>query len=256
MIFRPCIDIHNGKVKQIIGSTLTDEGNFAKENFVSEKDAAEYALLYKKYGLTGGHVIMLNAKDSEYRKATEEMALEALRVYPGGLMAGGGIDPGNAETFLDAGASHVIVTSYVFSHGCVNMERLLELVGAVGADRIVLDLSCKRIGDAYRVMTDRWQKETDVTVDGQLFEELGKYCDGFLVHAVDSEGKASGIDEELVRLLSLSEHPVCYAGGISSVSDIRKLGEAGDHRVDFTVGSKLDIFGGNLSIEEIMECIR
>ncbi|MCR5474309.1 MAG: phosphoribosylformimino-5-aminoimidazole carboxamide ribotide isomerase [Lachnospiraceae bacterium] len=256
MIFRPCIDIHNGKVKQIVGSSLRDEGDFAKENFVSDKSAASYAGLYKRYGLTGGHVIMLNGRDSEYRKATEDMAYEALGAYPGGLMAGGGIGDDNAASFLDAGASHVIVTSYVFSGGVINMDNLSALVRAVGSGRIVLDLSCKRTDEGYMVTTDRWQKMTRVKVDANLFDRLGKYCDGFLVHAVDAEGKASGIDEELTGILAGADRPVCYAGGISSLDDIARIKKAGKGRVDFTVGSKLDIFGGNLSIEEIIECTR
>ena len=256
MKFRPCIDIHNGKVKQIVGSTLRDEGDSAQENFVSEYGAEHYALLYRQYDLPGGHVIMLNSKDSEYRKATEEQALSAFRAYPGGLMAGGGITPGNAKLFIDAGASHVIVTSYVFSGGVINMDALKEMAGSVGAKQLVLDLSCKRIGDGWRVVTDRWQNVTEVSVGPGLFKDLAPYCDGFLVHAVDTEGKAAGIDEDLIKELAQTDHPICYAGGISSVADIIRIKDAGAGRVDFTVGSKLDIFGGSISIEEIIGCIR
>ena len=256
MNFRPCIDIHNGRVKQIVGSTLRDDGDYAQENFVSEYDAGHFAQIYKQYDLPGGHVIMLNSRDSEYRKATEEQALRALRAYPGGLMAGGGIDPANAKRCLDAGASHVIVTSYVFSGGIINMDALKEMAGAAGAEHLVLDLSCKRTGDGYRVVTDRWQSVTEVPVRRGLFDELAPYCDGFLVHAVDTEGKAAGIDEDLIKLLAEVDHPVCYAGGISSVADIIKIKDAGSGSVDFTVGSKLDIFGGSISIEEIIGCIR
>ena len=256
MRFRPCIDIHNGKVKQIVGSTLRDEGNLATENFVSDKEASYYAGLYKDYGLTGGHVIMLNGEGSSYREVTKAQALDALRVYPGGLMAGGGINCDNAAEFLSAGASHVIVTSYVFSDGAVNMDNLHRLVDTLGKDRLVLDLSCKKADGAYRVATDRWQKITDVEVNEKLFEDLGRYCDEFLVHAVDSEGRSSGIDGELVRILAKADRPVCYAGGISCIEDIMKLEEYGCQRVDFTVGSRLDIFGGNLSMEEIIKCTR
>lgn len=256
MRFRPCIDIHNGKVKQIVGSSLRDENDRATENFVSDRGADHYAGLYRSYDLTGGHVIMLNGAGSVYRRATEEAALSALAAFPGGLMAGGGIDPDNASLFLDAGASHVIVTSYVFSNGNIDMDRLRAMTDAAGRGRMILDLSCRRMKDGYRVATDRWQKISDTVVDEELFDRLGKYCDGFLVHAVDVEGKAAGVDEELIRLLSKSQLPVCYAGGISSVSDIKKIAEAGEGRVDFTVGSKLDIFGGHLSIEEIIECTR
>ena len=256
MKFRPCIDIHNGKVKQIVGSTLRDEGDRAAENFVAEKNAAYYARLYKEYGLTGGHVIMLNHADSEYYRATKQQALEALAAYPQGLMAGGGIDPENASEFIDAGASHVIVTSYVFSNGIINRDNLERMSRAVGRDHLVLDLSCRFMGGTYLVSTDRWQHITDVTVDRELFDDLGRYCDAFLVHAVDSEGLGAGIDERLVSILAESPLPVCYAGGVSSTDDILRLREMGHGRVDFTVGSKLDIFGGSLSIEEIARCIR
>ena len=254
--FRPCIDIHNGKVKQIVGSTLRDAGDYAKENFVSENDAAYFAKLYKKHGLYGGHVIMLNPAGSEYYEATKAQAISALKAYPQGLMAGGGINADNAQYFIDAGASHVVVTSYVFKDGRIDEDNLAKLVEAVGDARLVLDLSCKVIDGKYRVVTDRWQKVTDVIVDEKLFEKLGRSCDEFLVHAVDTEGKSAGIDDRLINILALSVKPVCYAGGISSIEDIIKLKEAGRGRVDFTVGSALDIFGGKLRLEDVIECTR
>ena len=256
MRFRPCIDIHNGKVKQIVGSTLRDAGDYAKENFVSEKDAEYFAKLYKKHGLDGGHVIMLNPAGSEYYEATKAQALSALEAYPGGLMAGGGINDVNAKEFIEAGASHVIVTSFVFRDGRIDEDNLDKIVSAVGAKRLVLDLSCRLIDGKYLVVTDRWQKVTDVVVDESLFDRLGRSCDEFLVHAVDTEGKSAGIDERLINILAGSEKPVCYAGGISSVEDIMKLREAGRGRVDFTVGSALEIFGGKLRLEDVIECIR
>ena len=256
MRFRPCIDIHNGKVKQIVGSTLRDAGDYAKENFVSENDAAYFAKLYKKHGLYGGHVIMLNPAGSEYYEATKAQAISALKAYPQGLMAGGGINADNAQYFIDAGASHVVVTSYVFKDGRIDEDNLAKLVEAVGDARLVLDLSCKVIDGKYRVVTDRWQKVTDVIVDEKLFEKLGRSCDEFLVHAVDTEGKSAGIDDRLINILALSVKPVCYAGGISSIEDIIKLKEAGRGRVDFTVGSALDIFGGKLRLEDVIECTR
>ena len=70
MEFRPCIDIHNGKIKQIVGSSLRDEGNQAEENFVSEQDGAFYANFYKKDNIKGGHIILLNSKESEYYEKT------------------------------------------------------------------------------------------------------------------------------------------------------------------------------------------
>ena len=117
MKFRPCIDIHNGKVKQIVGGSLTDVQDQASENFVSEQDASFYAELYKKAGIKGGHVILLNGHDSPYYESTKEQALLALHTYSGGLQIGGGVNPENAGEYLDAGASHVIVTSYVFKDG-------------------------------------------------------------------------------------------------------------------------------------------
>lgn len=256
MEFRPCIDIHNGAVKQIVGSTLNDKSGEAHENFVSEKSAAYYAGLYKAFGLSGGHVIILNRKGSEYYEASRQQALQALAEYPNGLMVGGGINDENAKEYIEAGASHVIVTSFVFSNGRIDEDNLKKLVNAVGAHKVVLDMSCKNIGGTYRVATDRWQKIADETVDADLFDRLSGFCDEFLVHAVDSEGLAGGIDEALVGILADAPKPCCYAGGISSYDDILRLREAGCGRVNFTVGSRLDIFGGDLSIEEIIKCTR
>ena len=256
MEFRPCIDIHNGKVKQIVGSSLRDEGNAAEENFVSDKDSEFFAKMYKDLGLAGGHVINLNGKTSEYHGASKDQVIKALKAFPGGLMAGGGIGADNAKEYIDAGASHVIVTSYVFSDGKINMDNLNRLVGAIGAKRLVLDLSCKKVAGKYLVVTDRWQKITDETVNESLFCILGKYCDEFLVHAVDAEGRSAGIDEELIDILTASPKSICYAGGISSYDDIFKLKDTGKGIVNFTVGSKLDIFGGDLNMEEIIRCIR
>ncbi|MCR5302154.1 MAG: phosphoribosylformimino-5-aminoimidazole carboxamide ribotide isomerase [Lachnospiraceae bacterium] len=256
MIFRPCIDIHNGKVKQIVGSTLRDDNDRATENFVSDRDASWYAQLYKSYRLGGGHVINLNSKESSFYEQSKAQVISALNEFPGGLMAGGGINADNAREYIDAGASHVIVTSFVFSGGRVCMDNLRALTESVGARRIVLDLSCKKAGGTYLVATDRWQSLTDVRVNTDTFEELGKYCDGFLVHAVDAEGRSAGIDTELIGILATCDKDICYAGGISSYDDIDRLKEAGGGRVDFTVGSRLDIFGGDLGIQEIIECTR
>ena len=256
MRFRPCIDIHNGKVKQIVGSTLRDATDTARENFVSEKGAAYYAKLYQSLGLTGGHVIMLNPASSEYYEAVRSQAMEALGAFRGGLMAGGGINPDNAKEFLDAGASHVIVTSYVFKDGRINRDNLDRLTRAVGVKRIVLDLSCRLCEDGYHVVTDRWQNTAHELVNEELFEDLGRSCDEFLVHAVDSEGRSAGIDEKLTGILAKAGKPVCYAGGISSCEDIMRLKEIGCGRVDFTVGSSLDIFGGSLKLEDVIACTR
>lgn len=256
MRFRPCIDIHNGKVKQIVGSTLRDEGDRATENFVAQNDAAYYARLYKDYDLTGGHVIILNGAQSEYFEASRQQALDALKAFPQGMMFGGGVNAGNAKDYIDAGASHVIVTSYVFSDGVVNMDNLESLTDAVGREHIVLDVSCGYVDGSYHVLTNRWQTISDETVEEKLFKRLSLYADEFLVHAVDSEGRSSGIDERLVTILSDVDAKVCYAGGVSSCDDIRRIRDKGKGKVDFTVGSRLEIFGGNLSIEEIIECTR
>ena len=84
MRFRPCIDIHNGKVKQIVGGSLQDTGNQAAVNFASEQEADYYARLYKEDGLSGGHVILLNPPTSSYYMETKKQACKALCAYPGG----------------------------------------------------------------------------------------------------------------------------------------------------------------------------
>ena len=250
MKFRPCIDIHNGKVKQIVGGSLQDTGNQAKENFVSGQDAAFYAELYKNAGLKGGHVILLNGKDSEYYEATREQAMLALADYPGGLQIGGGVCPENADDYLKAGASHVIVTSYVFKDGQLSWENLRRMEDTVGKEHLVLDLSCRKKDDQYFIVTDRWQKFTDVPVSLEVMEELGGHCDEFLVHAVDVEGKANGIETELADLLSnYTQRPVTYAGGVGSMEDLELLRKHGKGRLDVTVGSALDLFGGTIPFE-------
>lgn len=252
MEFRPCIDIHNGKVKQIVGGSLTDEGNQAKENFVAEQNAAFYAKLYRDAGIKGGHIILLNAADSEYYAETKEQALSALQTYPGGLQVGGGITPENAEEFLKAGASHVIVTSYVFKDGIIHYDRLEQLVASVGKEQLVLDVSCKKVGENYLVVTDRWQKVTREVVDTELLNRLSDYCDEFLIHAVDVEGKANGIEKELVTLLgNWGKCPITYAGGIHSYEDLRLIKNLGKNQLNFTIGSALDLFGGNLKWDEV-----
>ncbi len=247
--FRPCIDIHNGVVKQIVGSSLTDSG--AKENFVSKVGAEFYAELYKKYSLTGGHIILLNQSGTDYYDADMQEAKKALTAYPDALQIGGGVNAENAKWFIDNGASHVVVTSYVFKDGKINFENLNKLITAVGKEKLVLDLSCKRYEDGYYIVTDRWTKKTDTKLDSDTLTMLSQYCDELLVHAVDVEGKCEGIDENLVSLLSKAEIPVTYAGGIRSLSDIEILAKAGEGRVDFTVGSALDIFGGKLAFTDV-----
>lgn len=252
MKFRPCIDIHNGKVKQIVGGSLQDEGNSAAENFVSEQDAAFFAKLYRDKNLKGGHIILLNAASSEYFEATKRQAMQALNVYPGGLQIGGGIQPGNALEYLEAGASHVIVTSYVFSQGKLHKERLQEILKTVGKEHLVLDLSCRKKDDAYYIVTDRWQKYTDVRLEEKTICELSAFCDEFLIHAVDVEGKAAGIEEELVELMGRScPIPATYAGGVHNYEDLEKIRVLGKEKIDVTIGSALDLFGGNISFEKV-----
>ncbi len=254
MEFRPCIDIHNGAVKQIVGSSLKDDGDIAAENYVSAYDAAFYAKKYREDGFRGGHVIMLNARDSSYFAETEKQALSALAAYPEGLQIGGGITDQNAGRYLDAGASHVIVTSFVFRQGRIDREALQRISAVTGKEHLVLDLSCKKRGDRYFVMTDRWQTFTEEPVTQELLTELSTYCDEFLVHAVDVEGKASGMETELLRLLAKwNGIPITYAGGITSLSDLEILDETGAHRIHATVGSALDLFGGSLPYEKIRE---
>lgn len=253
MRFRPCIDIHNGAVKQIVGGSLSDQGDRAVNNFISEQDAAFYAAKYKKDGLTGGHIILLNARDSAYYAADVEQAEKALREYPGGLQIGGGMDETNAGRFLDAGASHIIVTSYVFRDGMIDMNRLKALTRKIGKKHLVLDLSCRFVTDDYYIVTDRWQKVTKERLNRQTLEHLAAYCDEFLVHAVDVEGKASGVEKEVVR--RLGEYfvlPATYAGGVHSNEDIQWIRKKGRERIDFTVGSALDLFGGDIPYESLI----
>lgn len=297
MQFRPCIDIHNGKVKQIVGGSLSDAGNRASENFVSEQDAAFYARLYRESGIKGGHIIMLNKAGTPEYEADMRQGEMALCEYPKGLQIGGGINADNAGHFIEMGASHVIVTSYVFKDGKIDFERLEKLVDAVGREHLVLDLSCRRkayevsdvgnpikdmeqgsdkasiaesflspgrqLGQSagestngsgrYFIVTDRWQKFTDEPLSEELLEKLSSYADEFLVHAVDVEGKASGVERELVALLAKCVSiPITYAGGVGSYEDIEVIREIGKGRVNVTIGSALDLFGGNLKYEKVL----
>lgn len=256
MEFRPCIDIHNGCVKQIVGGSLKDRNDEAVENYVSAQDAAFYARLYREYQITNGHIILLNPVTSSYYEETKRQAFCALRAYPGGLQAGGGITTENAGEFLDAGASHVIVTSYVFRDGQIQYDHLKKLVRKTGRQHLVLDLSVRKKEDRYYIVTDRWQKYTRVELTEQVLDELAGYCDEFLVHAVDVEGKAGGIETDVAELLgNWGRQPVTYAGGVHSLEDLRTLKKLGKDRVHVTIGSALDLFGGNVKFEEVLrEC--
>jgi phosphoribosylformimino-5-aminoimidazole carboxamide ribotide isomerase len=238
-MFRPCIDLHEGRVKQIVGGTLGDDLAQLRTHFVSERSAAWYAELYKSDGLKGGHVIMLGP-------GNDEAAREALRAYPGGLHIGGGINLDNAPGWLEAGASHVIVTSWVFRDGRLDAERLRSLMHKIGKQRLVLDLSCRKRGADYFVVTDRWQKFTELTLSRATLEQLAGSCDEFLIHAADVEGLCRGIDSELVaRLAEWTPIPTTYAGGAKSLADLEEVTRVGKCRIDLTIGSALDIFGGS-----------
>jgi phosphoribosylformimino-5-aminoimidazole carboxamide ribotide isomerase len=237
-MFRPCIDLHEGKVKQIVGGSWSEDSANIRTNFVSERPSAWYAELYRRDQLRGGHVIMLGA-------GNEEAALSALRAYPGGLQIGGGIRPDNASRYLQSGASHVIVTSYVFREGRLDWDRLRELVRGVGRERLVLDLSCRLRDGNYVVMTDRWQHYTEFLLSAKSLQQLAEYCSEFLVHAVDVEGLCRGVDLNLVKQLAdWTTLPVTYAGGARSLADLEAVTKTGHGRVDLTIGSALDIFGG------------
>ncbi|KAG1666166.1 hypothetical protein FOA52_011578 [Chlamydomonas sp. UWO 241] len=252
--FRPCIDIHKGKVKQIVGSSLKDlsgdssaDGAALKTNFESDKPSSHFSEMYARDGLKGGHVIMLGADD-----ASRATALLALRSYPGGLHMGGGITTANAMKYLDAGASHVIVTSYVFRDGALDEGRLADLVKLVGKERLVLDLSCRSRDGTYYVVTDRWQRFSDLALSEATLATLAQSCDEFLVHGVDVEGMQLGIDDKLVELLGKwSPIPVTYAGGARTLEDLERVNSCGAGRVDITVGSALDIFGGKLPYTDV-----
>lgn len=248
--FCPCIDLHDGKVKQIVGGTLnTDRGEKElRTNFVSIHDAAFYAEMYRRDALCGGHVIKLG-------QGNEEAALSALKAYPGGLQIGGGINNENAAKYLEAGAQKVIVTSFVFSQGVFHEENMSKLIAAAGKENIVLDLSCRRDADGRcMVVTDRWKNFTAMELCRKTMEDLAAYCSEFLVHAVDVEGKCSGIDQELLSMLAEdSPLPCVYAGGISSFDDIRAIENAGRGKIAYTIGSALDIFGGHMPYGEVVK---
>lgn len=254
MKFRPCIDIHNGSVKQIVGGSLKDEADQAKENFVSELSADFYADLYKRSGLKGGHIIILNPEGSTYYEADVAQAKKALEAYRGGLQIGGGINTANATRFLDMGASQVIVTSFVFKNGQINMDNLKALYREVGKDRLVLDLSCRKKDGDYYIVTDRWQSFTDVKVCDETLDMLSEYCSEYLIHAVDVEGKAKGIEKELATMLGKwGKLPMTYAGGVGSFEDLRNLKQLSNNKLDVTIGSALDIFGGSMDYDEVIK---
>ena len=242
--FRPCIDLHEGRVKQIVGSSLSDSGAGLKTNFETDRSPAWFAELYKKDGIKGGHVIMLGKGNIEAAKA-------ALTAYPGGLQVGGGITADNAREYIDAGASHVIVTSWIFPEGKLDRERLERLSKTVGKEHLVLDLSCKRVCFAddgrprWKIATNRWQTLIDIEITAETLNDLSTYCDEFLIHAADVEGKQQGMDDELIMFLAKhSPIPCTYAGGARTLADLEHCKQISNGKIDLTIGSALDLFGG------------
>ena len=243
MKFRPCIDLHDGKVKQIVGETLASN---VIENFVSQHDSAYYAELFKNDGLTGGHVIMLGGGNSE-------AAVQALKQYPGGLQIGGGINTDNAAYYLEQGASHIIVTSYIFKDGMLNENHLANIAAEVGKERLVIDLSCKERDGKWYVVTNQWKQFSDFEVNAENIAYLEQHCDEFLIHAVDVEGKQRGIQQSLVQSLAdWVTIPTTYAGGARSLADMELFDSLSNGKLDLTIGSALDIFGGDLSYKQVI----
>ena len=251
-MFRPCIDLHSGKVKQIVGGSLSDQPETLRTNFVADHPAAWFADLYRQDNLKGGHVILLDQTEANLAAAHE-----ALRAFPGGLQIGGGICLDNATPYLDAGASHVIVTSWVFHDGQLDLDRLASLVQKIGASRLVLDLSCRKKDGKYFVVTDRWTRFTDLEVNSETVKRLSKHCDEFLIHGVDVEGLRQGMDLELIRIVANADAaPTTYAGGARSLDDFKTVHEISQGRVGLTMGSALDIFGGDVSYKEVVSLHR
>jgi phosphoribosylformimino-5-aminoimidazole carboxamide ribotide isomerase len=248
--FRPCIDLHQGKVKQIVGETLNQDHQAVQENFVSELASSHYANQFRKDELSGGHVIMLG-------KGNEAAAIEALHTYPGGLQIGGGITADNAAHYLDHGASHVIVTSYIFQNGELQEEHLRNIVSAIGKERLVIDVSCKERDGKWFVVTNQWKTFSRFELNPSNIAYLETYCDEFLIHAVDVEGKRTGIQEKLASQLAEWVHiPTTYAGGARSIADLERFRMITDGKLDITIGSALDLFGGSLPYEDVLSYMR
>ncbi|MAJ60941.1 MAG: phosphoribosylformimino-5-aminoimidazole carboxamide ribotide isomerase [bacterium TMED88] len=237
-LFRPCIDLHDGQVKQIVGGTLSDSGETPRTHFISDRDSAWYAKRYRDDDLTGGHVIRLGP-------GNDQAAAAALAAWPGGLRLGGAIDGENAQRWLDAGAEAVIVTSWLFVDGRLSFERARELARQIGPERLVVDLSCREVDGVYRVATNRWQTVTETAVEADTLDALAEYCSGFLIHAASREGLQQGIDERLVSLLGeVTPLPCTYAGGGRAIEDLQRVDTLSQGRVDLVLGSALDLFGG------------
>ncbi|QRG39406.1 phosphoribosylformimino-5-aminoimidazole carboxamide ribotide isomerase [Candidozyma auris] len=266
--FRGCIDIHAGQVKQIVGGTLTKDDvsptDKAQENFVSTKPSSYYAQLYREHNVEGCHVIKLGTNP-----ANNEAAQLALETWPNHLQVGGGITIDNADAWLNMGASHVIVTSWLFTKNThdewnLDMERLIKISNKIGKENLVVDLSCRRvIGDddeiSWFVATNKWQTITKCKLSSELLDMLSEFCDEFLIHAADVEGLCKGIDAELVENLGEwcprgYEGKITYAGGAKSASDLALVEQLSRGKVDLTYGSSLDVFGGELvKLSEVLE---
>ena len=244
--FRPCIDLHEGKVKQIVGGSLSDSG--ADTNFVSQHKSSFFASLYKDLGLTDGHLISLGPNNQAAVEA-------ALKCYPKGLQYGGGVTLENATWYLEAGADKVIVTSFLFEHGELSWSRLSDISSEVGAHNLVIDLSCRRSDGGWVVATDRWQTLTRTPINQETIEQLQPYCSEFLIHSADVEGLRNGIDKDLVSLLGdIVSIPATYAGGATDIDDLKIVQDLSNGKVDLTIGSALDIFGG--SGVSLNECVQ
>lgn len=250
--FRPCIDLYEGKVRQIVGSTLSleDFATFSTDVLYTapeEKDAAYFANMYKNDNLSGGHIIMLGP-------GNEEEAKKALQAYLYGLQIGGGINIDNAEEYLKAGASKVIISSWLFVNNSLNEKRLIEICKQIGNEKLVFDLSCRQKDDTWFVAINKWQTLTDLEINKENLDKLSQYCSEFLIHAVDVEGKRKGIDEELVEKLGQwVDIPTTYAGGANSIEDLQRVKKLSKGTLDLTIGSALDIFGGNVEYEECVK---
>lgn len=244
--FRPCIDLHGGVVKQIVGGSLRhagdgvqDDAGALRTNFVSEREPAYYAHLYREHDLRGGHVIKLGP-------GNDEAAAEALAIWPGGLHVGGGITGSNAKEWVAKGAEKVIVTSYLFPSCKFSLERLLELEHTVGKERLVVDISCRRRESGWVVAMNRWQDLTDMTLSKESLDLVSAHCSELLIHAADVEGLCQGIDKDLVEQLGLwVTIPTTYAGGARHIEDLELVNALSKGKVDLTFGSALDIFGGH-----------
>ncbi|KAK4668120.1 Enzyme that catalyzes the fourth step in the histidine pathway [Podospora pseudoanserina] len=249
--FRPCIDLHSGQVKQIVGGTLDSKTTSLLTNFISPHPPSYFSKLYKENDLHGAHVIMLGP-------GNRTAAIESLAAWPNNLQIGGGINETNAQEWINLGASKVIITSYLFPNGAFSQERLDKVLVALGGDKekLVIDLSCRRKGeDRWFVAMDKWQTITDMEVCEESIRQLEPYCSEFLIHAADNEGLQRGIDEKLVENLARwCSIPVTYAGGGRNLDDLEMVKKLSNGKVDLTIGSALDCFGGSgVTLQECVE---